>query len=362
MPNFTSRLLRALKPASRLYTELRWKPRDWARATLAVLLVDTVLAWGLYVSADVPGAFWEILLYSQCAGLSIFAVHTSLAQLPLPGSRQVRMIERAVIAVPIGSTIGSHVAAWLIGDPAPGVMFVGVPPVQIIITVVTTVCVIYFFWSRGRLSEEMAAHARAEQLASEAKLRLLRAQLDPHMLFNTLANLRILVEVDAARAQTMIDQLIVFMRSSLSASRAEMRSLELEFEQLAAYLELMKVRMAERLQFELELPAALKDLELPAMLIQPLLENAIKHGLEPSLTGGRLTVRAAVKADRLEIEVLDSGLGLEQLKPEGYGLTHISERLEALYGDRAHFLIEPATGGGTRCLVSLPITAGRGHL
>jgi signal transduction histidine kinase len=359
MATFSSRLLSALKPAPRLETELHWKPRDWARATLAVLLVDLALAWGLYVSADVPGPFWEILLYSQCAGLSIFAVHTFLAQVPLPGSRQVRMIERAAIAVPVGSTIGSHLAARLLGDPTPGIMFIGVPPVQIIVTVVTTVCVIYFFWSRGRLNEEMAAHARAEQLASEAKLRLLRAQLDPHMLFNTLANLRILVDVDAARAKTMIDQLIVFMRSSLSASRSEMRSLEIEFEQLAAYLELMKVRMAERLEFELDLPAALKEIELPAMLIQPLLENAIKHGLEPALRGGRLTVRASRNGDQVNIEVLDSGLGLAQSHPEGYGLTHINERLAALYGDRAHFLIEPANGGGTRCLVSLPITAGR---
>ena len=355
MPLTMSRLASLLKPASRPATELRWKPRDWARATLAVLLVDLALAAGLYISADVPGNFLEILLYSQCAGLSIFAVHTGLAYLPLPGSRVARMVERAAIAVPIGSTFGSHLAAWLVGDPTPGVLFVGVPPIQIIITILTTVCVIYFFWSRGRLSEEMAAHARAEQLASEAKLRLLRAQLDPHMLFNTLANLRILVDVDASRAQTMIDQLIVFMRSSLSASRSEMRSLETEFEQLRAYLELMKVRMAERLQFELELPAALKDVELPAMLIQPLLENAIKHGLEPSLPGGRLTVRASRRANQLEIEVLDTGLGLEEAHPEGYGLTHITERLQALYGEHGHFLIEPAPGGGTRCLVSMPM-------
>jgi signal transduction histidine kinase len=349
-----SRFVSALKPAPRLDNGLPWKSRDWARATFAVLLVNLALAAGLYISADVPGEFWEILLYTQCIGLSIFALHTALAFLPLPGSRVVRMVERAVLAVPVGSTIGSHLAAWLVGDPTPGILFVGVPPIQVMITILTTVCVVYFFWSRGRLNEEMAAHARAEQFASEAKLRLLRAQLDPHMLFNTLANLRILVEVDAARAQTMIDQLIVFMRSSLSASRSEMRSLESEFEQLRAYLDLMKIRMAERLQFELELPAALKDVELPAMLIQPLLENAIKHGLEPSLSGGRLTVRASSHGDQIDIEVLDTGLGLDQVHPEGYGLTHITERLEALYGDQAQFLIEPAPGGGTRCLVRVP--------
>ena len=117
----------------------------------------------------------------------------------------------------------------------------------------------------------------------------------------------------------MIDQLIVFMRSSLSASRSEMRSLETEFEQLRAYLELMKVRMAERLQFELELPAALKDVELPAMLIQPLLENAIKHGLEPSLARWLFdgTCQQAQSPTSCEIEVLDTGLGLEEAHPEG---------------------------------------------
>src|SRR5690606_23871824 len=139
----------------------------------------------------------------------------------------------------------------------------------------------FFFISRGREERRREQLAVAQRDAAEAKLKLLESQLEPHMLFNTLANLRVLIGLDPARAQAMLDQLIAFLRATLSASRAPMHPLSAEFARVADYLELMKIRMGERLVVELTLPDTLVGHPVPPLILQPLVENAIKHGLEP---------------------------------------------------------------------------------
>src|SRR6201999_3105847 len=131
----------------------------------------------------------------------------------------------------------------------------------------------YYAWSSKRIADEAALSAEARRMAAEGHLRLLQTQIEPHMLFNTLANLRTLVEIDPPRAQTMIDELIVYLRATLAASRNPTATLGDEFAQLRSYLELMKVRMAHRLQYALELPDPLRDASIPPMLLQPLVEN-----------------------------------------------------------------------------------------
>jgi sensor histidine kinase YesM len=138
---------------------------------------------------------------------------------------------------------------------------------------------VYFDAMRQRIENEAAARIEAQRLASESQLRLLRAQLEPHMLFNTLANLRTLVEVDPKLAQNMIDQVILYLRSALTASREDSTTLRQEFAQLRAYLEIMVLRMGARMRYGLELPAELEAASIPPMLLQPLVENAIKHGI-----------------------------------------------------------------------------------
>lgn len=128
--------------------------------------------------------------------------------------------------------------------------------------------------------------------AQEARLKLLETQLEPHMLFNTLANLRALIAVDAERAQQMLDPVIAYLRATLHASRAATHPLQAEFDRLRDYLKLMAIRMGPRLAYALELPPALAAAPVPVLLLQPLVENSIKHGLEPKVQGGRITVRA----------------------------------------------------------------------
>jgi hypothetical protein len=323
----------------------------WLRLTTAVIFFNLLIAAGIYFSNPDLGTFPSVVTYAQCVGLSIYALHCLLDLVPpVPVARAVREVVTILLAAPSGFLIGSRFAATLLHDPTSAEM----PRSQLIITIVASTCIVYFFWARNRIAEESAAHARAEQLASEAELRLLRAQIEPHMLFNTLANLRVLVGVDRARAEAMLDQLIVFLRSSLSASRTEMRSIGTEFEQLSAYLGLMQVRMAERLDYHLHCPANMQSIMVPAMLLQPLVENAIKHGLEPAIEGGRLDIKASLRAQHICLEVADTGVGLLQGGAAGYGLIHIKERIEVLYRGQASFSITDNEGRGAKATLLLP--------
>ncbi|WP_377156651.1 sensor histidine kinase [Roseateles sp. UC29_93] len=221
-----------------------------------------------------------------------------------------------------------------------------------------------FFLSRHRIA---AAEARAETLrrqAAETQLRLLESQLEPHMLFNTLANLRVLIGMDADRAQAMLDHLIAFLRATLSASRAERHPLKDEFARLADYLALMQVRMGSRLRFEFDLPEALREVPVPPLLLQPLVENAIKHGLEPHVGGGTLRVRAAEVEGQLLLDVEDDGAGFDAAaarSPEGgFGTVQVRDRLAVACGPQARLelsrldLSRPA-GGGTRARIRMPL-------
>jgi sensor histidine kinase YesM len=208
--------------------------------------------------------------------------------------------------------------------------------------------------------ERTEAKVRAETIerqALQAQLRLLQAQIEPHMLFNTLANLQGLIAIDPDRANTMLDQLIQYLRATLGVSRSESTTLGEEFAAMEAYLGLMGVRMGERLRYRLELPPNLRKLKLPPMLLQPLVENAIVHGLEPKIEGGEITIAASARDGLLDISVVDTGLGLGQSssKGGGVGVATTRERLRVLYGERASILLVPGQAQGTLVRLTLPL-------
>ncbi len=228
------------------------------------------------------------------------------------------------------------------------------------ISLIAGVAISYFFRTRGK-QQELQAQLKATQLqATEAKLKLLEAQLDPHLLFNTLANLRVLIGIDSARAQTMLDHMIAYLRATLTGSRASEHRLEQEFARLRDYLELMQIRMGARLRFELELPSALKDLSIPSLLLQPLVENAIKHGLEPSKEGGIVKVSAHQESGNIIIDITDTGLGGlpaefdGSAQGQGYGLGQVRERLMTVFGTAAQIKINTSPGKGTQVTLQWP--------
>ncbi|WP_395699387.1 sensor histidine kinase [Aquabacterium sp.] len=317
-------------------------------------------------------AYWMTLTYSMVIG--------NLIWLFIDGSRQltIRLLgDKAAnkgqwpgwgsmgLTIVLGSLAGYQLGTMLV-DRLLGLrsasIFDAVTPG--VVTLLVAGSMTYFFWSRERLHAEMAAAEAARRLALENQLKLLESQLEPHMLFNTLANLRVLIGLDPPRAQAMLDRLIAFLRATLNGSRNGSHTLRAEFDRLADYLALMAVRMGPRLTVQFDLPDDLRERLVPPLLLQPLVENAIKHGLEPKVEGGRIEVRAERDAGRLRLTVRDTGIGLAQaaaLTPNadgsGYGTSHVRERLAALFGEQARFELAGASGpeGGTLATLLLPL-------
>jgi hypothetical protein len=268
-----------------------------------------------------------------------------------------------VVGTALGAGLGS-----LLGDQITGLNTADVVldhprrlAALLLISILPGIAATLFFHSRGRLAATEARAQQAQREAAENQLRLLESQLEPHMLFNTLANLRVLIGMDPPRAQAMLDQLIAFLRATLNASRVGRHALSAEFSRLADYLALMQVRMGARLQMQLDLPDELATQPVPPLLLQPLVENAIKHGLEPKVEGGRIEVRAARDGPLLVLTVRDTGVGLAaEADTAGtqFGLQQVRERLATLYGTSASLTLA-AVGdaeGGALATVRLPIT------
>ena len=236
--------------------------------------------------------------------------------------------------------------------------------ISIGITLLAGIAGTYYFYTQGKAAWLQARVNEVRGQATEAQLKLLQTQLEPHMLFNTLANLRVLIGTDPEHAQQMLDRMIAYLRATLSASRSTEHPLANEFERLADYLELMAVRMGPRLTYRLDLPEALRAAPVPPLLLQPLVENAIRHGLEPQVEGGHITVRASTRPGAqgplLVLEVHDTGAGLPATLPtpgpqQGFGLAQVRERLATLHGAAGTLDLIAASAGGTSARVTFPL-------
>ncbi len=207
----------------------------------------------------------------------------------------------------------------------------------------------------ARQSEQIA---NAAQLLAEVRLRALQAQIEPHFLYNTLANVVGLIETQPVQAKRMLERFIDYLRASLDASRADVATLGVELDMAAAYLDVLAVRMGERLRYRFEVADGCRALGIAPMLLQPVIENAVTHGLEPKIDGGEIVVRAAIDGDLLTIEVIDSGVGLGATAPKpggGVGLSNLRARLRSIYGSAAQVqLLENQSNGITVRLV-LPL-------
>lgn len=208
--------------------------------------------------------------------------------------------------------------------------------------------------AEAELARERARIERAEREAAAANLRALQAQIEPHFLFNTLANVASLVDADPAQARRMLESFNRFLRSSLAATRAAATTLGAEAELIGAYLEVLQVRMGARLRYRIDVPAELAGFALPPMLLQPIVENAIRHGIEPKVEGGEVAMRAWRTADGIRVEVADTGVGFAAATAGGLGLTNVRDRLRLLHGDRASIAVAENAPSGTRVTLELP--------
>ena len=317
---------------------------------------------------------WDVnLAYSLAIGL-ISWLTIDLARLrwresdAIAWPRGLKGLALVPLGILLGLVLGSSLGRLYVQQRHPELQAAAQPSLwlPVLITIGTSIAMSWGFYVVGKARHLQVQAEQAQRQAAEAKLSQLQAQLEPHMLFNTLANLRVLIASDAPRAEQMLDHLIAYLRATLAGSRSGTHSLESEFALLGDYLALMQVRMGARLSYRLDLPAELRDAHVPTLLLQPLVENSIRHGLEPQLAGGHIHVAAALLDDgRLELTVVDNGCGLPASPHpasnstsntgSGFGLQQIRERLATGYGDQATFKLIAASAGGTSASLIFPL-------
>ena len=210
---------------------------------------------------------------------------------------------------------------------------------------------------RRRNEQAAAARTTAEKDLTVAKLSLLHAQVEPHFLYNTLASAQLLTRSDAAGADSMLGHLIQYLRHSLPRTDDALSTLGEELERALAYLEILKIRMGPRLDVQVDVPDALRGTPLPPMMLQTLVENAIKHGLEPKTAGGTVWIRARRSDDGMAaITVADDGEGFNAAKTggTGIGLKNVRERLQLLYGGHAALSVVANFPKGVAATLSVP--------
>src|SRR5438552_10955254 len=205
-------------------------------------------------------------------------------------------------------------------------------------------------------AQEVAEAESLQRQVVEARMAAMQAQVEPHFLFNTLASIDHLIEVDPPRASRMQRNLIALLRASMPAMREQATNLGRELEVVRPYLEILKVRMEERLRAEISVAEVLYSADFPPMVLQSLVENAIKHGLEPKPEGGALRVEAEVAHGKLVVSVADTGVGFGRAATAGTGtgLNSIRERLKLIYGPQAELRIAGNSPTGTRVSVVVP--------
>ena len=222
--------------------------------------------------------------------------------------------------------------------------------------------IFYFFMTKLRLKyrsemieQEKIKHAAMEKEYLSANLKMLQAQIEPHFLFNTLSNILSLIDTQPDKGKSMLLDLTKFLRTSLSRTMPDKTTLAQEISMIEAYLHIQKIRMDERLNYEIDVPDNIRQYSFPPMLLQPLVENAIKHGLEPKVEGGEIVIRATEENNILTIKVADTGLGFSDFDKAGVGIANVRKRLGLLFGEKGRLIIEENKPHGVQATIEVPI-------
>jgi signal transduction histidine kinase len=338
-------------------------------ALVAVRIVSATA--DMVVDIDTPQALGAYLR-EQTAGLKSVGtmVVTMLMVVVLTGNLgPQRGIGRAIalgVAVLAGSALGVFarmaIGDWFVEpdwDRMRSFLAYVWPRYFVIGTLLT---IVFELARRARQNTALAQQAEFDQVALEgelaaAQLQLLQAQIEPHFLFNTLANVRRLYDEDRAAGRKMLEMLMRYIEIALPEMRKGKPTLAREVELIEAYLHIQRIRMGARLAFAIDVPRELGRLEVPRMMLLTLVENAIKHGLNPSPEGGRIRVTARVVDERVVLTVADTGVGFGSGSGTGIGLANVSARLASQFGDRAQLVLENNELGGATASIVLPIEA-----
>jgi signal transduction histidine kinase len=303
------------------------------------------------------------LFTTNVTGLTIWAL-TLLVRVPLHGRLPGWSL---AMAIPLGTYLGAKIAG-LFAFPSLAVSLARNPEAivrvvlsQVMIGIVVTAFFLYFAHSQGvkrDLERERRRAAEALHAETLARLSLLQAQIEPHFLFNTLANIHSLIKEDAQAASLMLEQLNAYLRTSLRRTRQPTSTVGDELELVEILLAIAAVRLGSRLEYTISAPDELRIAPLPPLLLQPLVENAVRHGIEPAVSGGQIRIEVTRRDDALELTVNDTGVGLNAEAPKGVGLANVRARLESLYGTRGRLEFYAGAPRGVIARLIVPQAAG----
>ncbi|WP_321914090.1 MULTISPECIES: sensor histidine kinase [unclassified Paraburkholderia] len=337
----------------------------FAREGAIVVVGNTLIAVAL--TAVGFHRFIDNFVFSQAIGLSIMLL-LDVARFFLQRRNALtgpRLALAMVLAIMLGAELGRSIASVVLGLGLRYAFETKDLPLTGWIALTATLLVTWYGWSRTRiaeLSEQVARTAwqkeAAERTALSARLQALQAQIEPHFLFNTLATLDSLIASDPPRARELLASLNRFLRATLEASRAQSETLAVQFKVLDAMLAVHAMRIGARLVYSFDLPRDCADLPVPPMLLQPLVENALKHGIQGALEGGRIDVVARRVDEHVELTVTDTGPGFGATpgtQGAGVGLVNVRERLAALYGEQASLTLIENVPHGLVARVRLPL-------
>ena len=320
----------------------------------------------LYASGRLPGKVLTVLVGAMLLMVVTIAVINLTERLARPwrlASLGAALLGCAILIRPLAFRIQSAFGSLNLSDPINRAHWLMQPQViALILESFAFGCLAAapIFLRRQRqgrirsLRDAKVQRVSAENQQTEARLQALQAQIEPHFLFNTLAHIVRLHQVDAGKGRSMLQSLTAYMRSALPQMRQADCTLASELALTRSYVEVQQIRMGERLRVEVDVPAALMEARVPAMTVLTLAENAVKHGLGPKREGGTLRIEASRQGDMLEVAVCDDGVGLQLGAGTGHGLSNTRSRLEAAYGSHAALAIENRAEGGVRAALLLP--------
>ncbi|MCE4935221.1 sensor histidine kinase [Aliivibrio fischeri] len=324
------------------------------------LLITTVfcVVIAMMTSNIWPSPFYEHIIISLGYGYS--AVLCSFVL-----ENKVPTLKKAystVLAMMLSITLGTfHASLWL-NKYEDFATLEALQPIVLLGLIFTAICFYYFHAAeKTMLAEQALALSKRKQLEQEKALVLsqlsqLQSQIEPHFLFNTLANISALIELDSNKAKLMLEKLTDLLRGSLKTNRNPLITVEQEIELLNAYLSIQQIRLGDRLTYEID-NQIVEPISLPPLLIQPLVENAITHGIEPSAQGGQLMVQFKQENNQFIVVISDNGIGLESASPSkghGMSLNNIKQRLHDLFDGSASVRITENKDGGVNAELTIP--------
>jgi sensor histidine kinase YesM len=319
---------------------------------ISALIFDTAIA-GVLTMLRPAIPFWHNFVYSQCIGLSVMCANVwVVAYVKNPLRRWVIWSISMPSSVALGLTLAfaiSGVGNWnhnhVWQSMVLGLFFGLIGSITLLLSERIEI----------EVKQRRLIQSESEKREIEAYLKLLQAQIEPHFLFNTLANVSSLIDSDPMLAKRLLQRLNDWLRVALARARSDVAALGDELDMLENYLQILKIRFGERLRWHIEVPEEARRAPFPPMLLQPLVENAVRHGIEPKLGGGEIGIRARIENATLRIQVSDNGVGLSgDADAGGAGLTNVRARLASLFGEAGRLKLANNAGDGTTATLELP--------